>query len=203
MRSMPACPKSARLAASLIELLVVVFIMGIMMALLMPALNSARDAATRTVCKNNLHQIRYALAQYTHVHDDLLPPEGSEAMLGGWTVEILPFLEEQPLYDELIEQPSLNPITLPSEFLYRPEILTCPSAHRAESEIPGVPVSHYVMVVLPDGEHSYVGDAPRNFMGPWLVGPEIPPDYEFRFKGPHRGGYVTGRGGAIDYFVPE
>jgi type II secretory pathway pseudopilin PulG len=50
-----------RRAASLIELLVVIFIMGIMMGLLLPALQRARARADETVCENNVRQLKMAL----------------------------------------------------------------------------------------------------------------------------------------------
>ena len=54
--------RDLRSGVSLIELLVVIGIMGLMMSLLLPALNSAREAANETVCKNNLHQLSAAMA---------------------------------------------------------------------------------------------------------------------------------------------
>jgi prepilin-type N-terminal cleavage/methylation domain-containing protein len=90
---------------TLIELLVVIAIIAILIALLLPAVQQAREAARRTQCRNNLKQIGLALHNY---HDTfrLFPPgvirdgqNNSEAW--GWTVFILPFLEQANLYNQL------------------------------------------------------------------------------------------------------
>lgn len=96
---------------TLVELLVVIAIIGVLVALLLPAVQSAREAARRSECANNLKQI--ALAIQLH-HDsqghlpisvspwfqearDKLPPDGNTGM--GWIVWILPYAEQQALFD--------------------------------------------------------------------------------------------------------
>src|SRR5690242_12337274 len=71
---------------SLIELLVVVAVVGILAALLLPAISKAKSSAKRTVCLNHLRQIGLAVRLYADDMDDLGPAKMSEKKsLDGWT----------------------------------------------------------------------------------------------------------------------
>lgn len=94
---------------TLVELLVVIAIIGVLVALLLPAIQAARESARRTQCANNLKQIGLALANY-HDQNKQFPTQttGSAPQAGGcsggfysWMVPILPFLEESALYDSI------------------------------------------------------------------------------------------------------
>ncbi len=85
---------------TLVELLVVIAIIGILVALLLPAVQAAREAGRRTQCTNNLKQMGLAL----HNHHDSLrrfPPGGDRSPVGGygpsWMVHILPYIEQNSL----------------------------------------------------------------------------------------------------------
>ena len=91
---------------TLVELLVVITIIGILIALLLPAVQAAREAARRMACSNNLKQIGLALHNY-HAALSTFPPGGitegpccSTKSLTSWAISILPYLEQQPLYDQ-------------------------------------------------------------------------------------------------------
>ena len=107
-----------RLAFTLTELLVVIAIIGVLIALLLPAVQSAREAARRMQCSNNLKQLALATLQYADVFGDALPTrlshrisrKGQKVKQGedwhylisfGEAVHILPFLEQQPLVDAI------------------------------------------------------------------------------------------------------
>ena len=105
-------PMTARRADgfTLIELLVVIAIIGVLVALLLPAVQASREAARRAQCHNNLKQIGLALHNY-HGRHGLLPP-GYVSIYDpmarvergpgwGWATKLLPDLEQQPLYDRI------------------------------------------------------------------------------------------------------
>ena len=101
-------PRGARddRAFTLIELLVVISIIGILVALLLPAVQSAREAARRAGCVNNLKQLGLALHNYESVHQTLPPGYVSKfdnvgTDLGpgwGWAAMLLPQMEQAPTF---------------------------------------------------------------------------------------------------------
>jgi len=92
-----------RRAFTLIELLVVIAIIGVLVGLLLPAVQQAREAARRSSCTNNLKQIGLAIHNYTDARRSLplgsnLPTTYQDNAYGhSFVVFILPFLEEQSL----------------------------------------------------------------------------------------------------------
>jgi prepilin-type N-terminal cleavage/methylation domain-containing protein/prepilin-type processing-associated H-X9-DG protein len=87
---------------TLVELLVVIAIIGILVALLLPAVQAGREAARRMHCSNNLKQIVLSLHNYHSAHKSL--PHGSTYAVPNspgfpWPALILPFLERQPEYE--------------------------------------------------------------------------------------------------------
>ncbi len=99
VRSSRACR-----AFTLVELLVVIAIIGVLVALLLPAVQSARAAARRSQCKSNMRNLALGLLNYESTNHKFPPgfiiQERSEESWG-WTNFILPFIEQQPLYDSL------------------------------------------------------------------------------------------------------
>lgn len=89
---------------TLIELLVVIAIIGVLVALLLPAVQSAREAARRAQCTNNLKQIGLALHNYEGANSSF--PAGTLAtghlnntFIANWAISILPYMEQQGIYN--------------------------------------------------------------------------------------------------------
>jgi prepilin-type N-terminal cleavage/methylation domain-containing protein len=110
--------RAVRQGFTLIELLVVIAIISTLIALLLPAVQQAREAARRTQCQSRLKQLSLALHNYLDVHGAF--PPGTIARANGgdentnagividrswaWGSRILPFIEQQGLYDQIGDQ---------------------------------------------------------------------------------------------------
>jgi prepilin-type processing-associated H-X9-DG protein/prepilin-type N-terminal cleavage/methylation domain-containing protein len=111
-----------RTGLSLIELLVAVGIIGVLVSLLLPAVQNVRAAADRTRCQNNLKQIALALHHYHDNHNGLPPSTPGGPIIAGktrllsWRVYVLPEMDQDALWRITeaaeIEQP-LNPFVIP------------------------------------------------------------------------------------------
>ena len=86
---------------TLVELLVLIAIIGILIALLLPAVQAARESARRAQCTNNLKQIGLALHEYAVPHKEHFPVGSPGNAKHGLFSTMLPHLEQQPLYDQL------------------------------------------------------------------------------------------------------
>lgn len=134
-----------RNAFTLVELLVVIAIIGILVALLLPAVQVAREAARRTQCKSQLKQMALASLNFEGTFE-LMPSSGwgwrwqpdAEAGFGpdqpgGWTFNVLPFMEEQALRDiaqkgETADETQQNMLRLVTSTV---EVFNCPSRRGA------------------------------------------------------------------------
>jgi prepilin-type N-terminal cleavage/methylation domain-containing protein len=99
---MPSAVRTRRQAFTLIELLVVIAIIAILIALLLPAVQKVREAASRTACQNNLKQIGLGTINCTDTHRQLMPPYYGRYAGAFGTVffHILPDIEQQNLYKQ-------------------------------------------------------------------------------------------------------
>ena len=129
----------SRRAFTLVELLVVIAIIGTLIALLLPAVQAAREAARRAQCTNNLKQLGLALHVY---HDSMkrFPPgfmvithEGSVGGGWAWGVFLMPYLEQSPLQGKLsptmytLSQVISDPALLPM-LQMKLAVFRCPSS---------------------------------------------------------------------------
>ena len=155
------------------ELLVVIAIIGILVALLLPAVQAAREAARRMACANNLRQISLALNNYESALGSYPSAVFYSTAGFGYTtdprlsylVHLLPYLEQQPLYDQIDAIGSVN-FELPHYHPIRQtklNVLYCASSliQVANASHSGAPehTSHYLGVMGPKGINPATGAA--------------------------------------------
>ena len=131
---------------TLVELLVVIAIIGTLVGLLLPAVQAARESARRSSCSNNLKQLALAVHNYDNARKQFPPASSNPSMQTatdsglnwdniGFVTPILPYMEEQSLYDRVVayataggrpwDTTTKSSIVCP--YTARPNSLTCPS----------------------------------------------------------------------------
>jgi prepilin-type N-terminal cleavage/methylation domain-containing protein/prepilin-type processing-associated H-X9-DG protein len=126
IRSSPSLQRTSRRAFTLVELLVVITIIAVLIGLLIPAVNAARESGRRTKCTNNQYQMAMAAIQH-HDSNGYVPGWRNAMACSGttiypsWTIPILPFMEQNDVYKAI----ALNPIAATAPLI---EMLVCPSA---------------------------------------------------------------------------
>lgn len=140
-----------RTGFTLVELLVVIAIIGMLVALILPAVNAARESGRRTTCLNNQKQIATALlgnemnkgkfTGYTKkIWDDPAQPDPRVGVYGSWVVSILPNVERRDIYDDWAQGTAQ-----PAPYL---GFFVCPSDPPAGTDDPWL--SYVVNCGLPD-----------------------------------------------------
>ncbi len=208
---------------TLIEVLAVLAVIAILIVLLLPARRDSRGASRRVACKNNLKQIGIALYNYREDHGTLPPAYTMDANgkpLHSWRTLILPYLDEQALYDRIdLTKPWNDPanaavyqVNLPFYQCPTPDLpanhttylglvgVNCyfhPHRGRQLSELKDGP-SETAAVIEAAPKHAVHWMAPQDADGRYLLElPEEPPL-------PHQGGtHLLLADGSVRYISPE
>jgi prepilin-type N-terminal cleavage/methylation domain-containing protein/prepilin-type processing-associated H-X9-DG protein len=169
----------SRLGFTLIELLVVIAIIGVLIALLLPAVQAAREAARRISCVSNLKQIGIALHGYHDTNNTFpaggwisLPAQPQTINMNiGWSAVVLPWLEQNAVYGGLNFSFPYN-VAVNSTTAYTVlQVYLCPSQPRTTywNQSPGPPPDPY-----PSADADYGGMfGPRTLLG--AAGTNNPP----------------------------
>lgn len=199
-------PRSA--GFTLVELLVVITIIGILVALLLPAVQAAREAARRMQCGNNLKQMGLAIHGFANANN-AIPPSRVCPFHATWVQSLAPYMEEQNFIDlwnsckasdglvyGFFKQPDAT-------LAHQMPVLYCPTRRappqlsvdgdRRDASDPHHPgaLGDYAIVIgdrMRDGDANYWDDATRISRGVWVVGsadyvPPAPFVAESRLKG--------------------
>lgn len=141
--------RTDRLAFTLVELLVVVAIIGVMIALLLPAVQAARESARRAQCHNNLKQIGLALHGY-HGTFAMFPRGGWGATSTGlsWSACALPYLEQTQLFERIDRQTPYTSVSNAAVGATVLDAFLCPSAPktsylRKSADLPAATTREY------------------------------------------------------------
>ena len=172
-------PGASRRGFTLVELLVVIAIIGILVSLLLPAVQSAREAARRMQCQNNVKQLALALHNY-HTAHEIYPPAGYfDGNTLSWCTSILPYIEQANLYEKLDLAGPYSNTTNKKAAMNSVEPFLCPSfaTHRSvlfskfnktDEQIGGQDpyTIHYYGVLGPEGTNPASGeDYPAEVVG--------------------------------------
>jgi prepilin-type N-terminal cleavage/methylation domain-containing protein/prepilin-type processing-associated H-X9-DG protein len=146
---------------TLVELLVVIAIIGVLVALLLPAVQAARESARRSQCQNNLKQVGLAM----HMHHDAkgrLPHGNRGCCNGTWANYILPYLEQGSLFGTWNEGLAYTNAANRAFITRRIDAYTCPSDMPSEPTMTqGIPIPNHNYAAnygnTTSGQHAFQG----------------------------------------------
>lgn len=138
-------PSRIRRGFTLIELLVVIAIIGVLVGLLLPAVQAAREAARRMQCQNNLKQLGLSLHNFHDTFQELpgyweygfsgAPGPTTKLKLQSWVISASPFLEETALFESYDKSTFFADTVNQGVVSQRLSTLTCPSAARSSDTL--------------------------------------------------------------------
>ncbi|MEM8865140.1 MAG: DUF1559 domain-containing protein [Planctomycetota bacterium] len=147
-------PPQVRRGFTLVELLVVIAIIGTLIALLLPAVQSAREAGRRSACANNLRQLGLGALAYESIRGQFAPgvlgsqnyqqpqsfaePDGRDNQWVGVLGQHLPYIEQGPVYDLLTTDMQLDPDTYDLRFFENPTATEAAGRHIATFLCPSI-----------------------------------------------------------------
>jgi prepilin-type N-terminal cleavage/methylation domain-containing protein len=168
-------------AFTLIELLAVIAIIGVLVALLLPAIQSAREAGRRIVCTNNLKQMGVAVHTFHDIHNGLVPLSLGHHKLN-WCGLLLPMLEKGTVYDRLTLTDRVQDMTILQGAAAAVDTYVCPTRSRPRiittlTYAMNGPVTDYAATIWYDhnanpngGTHNYWRAITSNDGQAWVAG---------------------------------
>jgi prepilin-type N-terminal cleavage/methylation domain-containing protein/prepilin-type processing-associated H-X9-DG protein len=172
-----------RRAFSLIEVLVVLGIIALLAALLLPAIQSAREAARRSACANHLRQIGLALHAYHDVHSTFPPSNTAEARPvyypGHFSVHarILSYMEQEPLYNQINFDVGAIPLEMAGYPAVVPDALAVFHPNATVSSV------RLEVFLCPSDGATGLGGTGNNYRGNTGVGPDAHTSAEYPDSG--------------------
>lgn len=155
---------------TLVELLVVIAIIGILIALLLPAVQAAREAARRSQCTNNIKQVTLACHNYHDTYKSL--PAGNFDVYSTWAIAIWPYIEQTSLFDQYdfnsrFAADSSIPAAGPNAANNRLLCLHVIPTYSCPSDDPTPDPNNYCLTAF----HNYVCNIGNTGRAPAMVGP--------------------------------
>lgn len=170
-----------RRGVTILELVIVFTIIAILVGLLFPAIQFALKLSRTSACDNHLRQLRLALDSYVDATRSHFPLPPLADRPSGWALELLPFIEEANLYNTFDFKGNWMSPANQAAARNRPALFYCPVVPEADSTMPGVAVTHYLLRidprdrVRPSRSRSWqVIHAAEGVTIPWCTSPEIP-----------------------------
>lgn len=157
-----------RKGLTVLELLVTIAIIGVLVALTLPAIHSARESARDMQCRNNLKQIGVAIHSYHELHRRLpigWRRDANHRTAFGWASQILPLLEQSSLSSKIAFQDAADAVTNAAARAIVPSVFRCPSDY-------ATPIFTIFSEHPDEGHEDSDSSTPANFVARPLI--EVP-----------------------------
>lgn len=155
---------------TLVELLVVIAIIGILIGMLLPAVQQVREAARRTSCSNKIRQLGLAIHNYAGTYNEDIPMLGEAEEGGHWSGFVLPYVEQNNIFDRL----SFDQIDWASSAAVNNATLDSPNPVYRQIAASETVVELFRCPSTAQPEHIFDASC---YIPPWFVARRVPANY--------------------------